>query len=262
VTSTGGATTSTGGNKSTGGSTSTGGATTSTGGGTTTGGSKSTGGATATGGASPGSGGQSGAAGAAGAGGSGPVNHAPTVNASVDQSVVAAGWPAPISATAADADLPDPVRSLSFSWTAVSGPGTVTFGNAHAIATSASFSVVGPYVLRLSASDGMLMGSSDVKVSVSPPEPCTGLCEKPVEVALDSAWSSGGLGNVAACFQTRTPIKGGNCGNFQSPRRLLVNSTAEPCDVGNWSSLPAARYGGTCIQVSEGDYAWAFLTLW
>ena len=45
-------------------------------------------------------------------------------------------------------------------WTKVSGPGTVTFGNAASPATTAQFSSVGNYVLRLTVSDGVLSASS------------------------------------------------------------------------------------------------------
>ena len=49
----------------------------------------------------------------------------------------------------------------------VSGPGTVTFANASAAVTSASFGAAGSYVLRLTASDSQLTGSDDVVVEVS-----------------------------------------------------------------------------------------------
>ena len=38
--------------------------------------------------------------------------------------------------------------------TMVSGPKPVTFGDIHALSTSAAFSTFGSYVLRLTASDG------------------------------------------------------------------------------------------------------------
>jgi hypothetical protein len=50
----------------------------------------------------------------------------------------------------------------------VSGPGTVTFGNASAVDTSASFSQAGTYVLRLSADDSALTGTDEVTITVQP----------------------------------------------------------------------------------------------
>ena len=40
------------------------------------------------------------------------------------------------------------------------GPGTVTFGNANAVDTTASFSAAGTYVLRLTANDGALTAAT------------------------------------------------------------------------------------------------------
>jgi hypothetical protein len=44
---------------------------------------------------------------------------------------------------------------LATRWQLYSGPGTVTFGNANATNTTATFSVVGTYTLMLSASNGI-----------------------------------------------------------------------------------------------------------
>jgi hypothetical protein len=57
-----------------------------------------------------------------------------------------------LTATAADDGLPN--GTLTTQWTKVSGPGTVTFGNASAVNTTATFSALGQYVLRLTANDG------------------------------------------------------------------------------------------------------------
>ena len=52
-------------------------------------------------------------------------------------------------------------------WTKVSGPGTVSFNNASAVDTTATFSQAGTYVLRLTASDGQLTSSDTMTVEVS-----------------------------------------------------------------------------------------------
>jgi hypothetical protein len=44
----------------------------------------------------------------------------------------------------------------------------VTFGNAGAVDTTASFSAAGAYVLRLTASDGALLASDSVSITVRP----------------------------------------------------------------------------------------------
>ena len=51
-------------------------------------------------------------------------------------------------------------------WSKVSGPGTATFGNANAVDTTATFTVAGTYVLRLTASDGQATTTDDVTVVV------------------------------------------------------------------------------------------------
>ncbi len=62
----------------------------------------------------------------------------------------------------------------SVRWSKDSGPGEVTFGDAHAAVTTARFSATGVYVLRLAADDGSPATSSDtLTVTVDPPPPAT-----------------------------------------------------------------------------------------
>lgn len=95
------------------------------------------------------------------------VNAAPSAAAGVDQ-VVLMGEQAVLSGIVADDGLPVPPGTLVVQWQAVAGPGDVTFGNASLAATTASFSVAGDYVLRLTASDGVLSSVDDVTVHVVP----------------------------------------------------------------------------------------------
>ena len=55
---------------------------------------------------------------------------------------------------------------LSVKWSAVSGPGTVRFAADSVAATTAYFSAPGSYVLRLTATDGVLTAMDDVAVEV------------------------------------------------------------------------------------------------
>jgi RHS repeat-associated protein len=66
-----------------------------------------------------------------------------------------------------DDQLPDPPATVSSLWTKVSGPGTVTFGTPSQLDTTASFSAVGTYVLRLTANDSQLTATDDVTVVVN-----------------------------------------------------------------------------------------------
>ena len=71
-----------------------------------------------------------------------------------------------LTATATDEGALQP---LTFQWTKVSGPGNVTFTNAAAANTTASFSAPGAYVLRLTASDDGSQASDDVALTVNSP---------------------------------------------------------------------------------------------
>ncbi|PYM89215.1 MAG: hypothetical protein DME04_26975, partial [Candidatus Rokuibacteriota bacterium] len=91
-------------------------------------------------------------------------NAAPVVNAGVDQTITLPAA-APLNGSYTDDGLSGlPVTTL---WTKTSGPGTVTFGNAAALTTTASFSTAGTYVLTLTANDGLLPGSDDVSITAT-----------------------------------------------------------------------------------------------
>ncbi|MCA9385379.1 S-layer homology domain-containing protein [Candidatus Dojkabacteria bacterium] len=93
-----------------------------------------------------------------------PTNTAPTVDAGSNQSITLPNQ-AILDGTVSDDGLPG--AGLSYSWTKVSGPGTVSFGNATAIDTTAEFTSSGIYVLRLTANDGELSGSDTITVTVN-----------------------------------------------------------------------------------------------
>ena len=98
----------------------------------------------------------------------GPVtNRAPTVDAGSDQTVVVPNA-ATVDGTVTDDGLPTPPGAVTTTWTRVSGPGTVTFGDASAVDTTATFSQDGEYVLRLTASDGALTAFDEVTVHAQP----------------------------------------------------------------------------------------------
>ncbi len=92
-----------------------------------------------------------------------PTNTAPSVNAGTDQSITLPAN-ANLDGTVSDPDAGD---TLTSTWSKVSGPGTVTFGNANNVDTSAAFSSAGTYVLRLSTSDGTATTTDDVQITVA-----------------------------------------------------------------------------------------------
>ena len=89
-----------------------------------------------------------------------PVNQPPGVNAGPDQTITLPGSTYLVG-TVSDDGLPNPPWAVTTTWSKVSGPGTVTFGNAAAVNTTAKLSVAGSYVLRLTANDSALQASDD-----------------------------------------------------------------------------------------------------
>jgi hypothetical protein len=97
-------------------------------------------------------------------------NQPPTVSAGPDRTIVLPNA-ASLTGSASDDGLPNPPGAMTFSWSMVSGPGTVTIANPAALTTTATFSVTGTYVLQLTASDGTLSATDLMSVTVNPPPP-------------------------------------------------------------------------------------------
>ena len=95
------------------------------------------------------------------------VNTAPVPDAGPDVAVLL-NEGAVLGGSVIDDGLPDPPGALTHSWTKQAGPGSVTFTNPNALATSASFSTFGDYIIRLTSSDSQLSGFDEVVVRVSP----------------------------------------------------------------------------------------------
>ncbi len=97
------------------------------------------------------------------------ANIAPIVEAGSNSAVTMPGL------AALDGTVTDDGRARPFTttWSKVSGPGNVSFGNAGAVDTTASFSQAGSYVLRLTADDGVHIVSDTVTVTVSAAGPTT-----------------------------------------------------------------------------------------
>ena len=93
-------------------------------------------------------------------------NLAPNANAgTVDQTIILPAS-ANLQGSASDDGLPNPPGAVSSSWSMVSGPGSVTFADANAMETTASFSTHGNYILRLTVNDGQLSDTDDVTIIV------------------------------------------------------------------------------------------------
>lgn len=106
------------------------------------------------------------------------ANQAPTVTAGADQ-VVTLSAGAVLTGAISDDGLPANPGDESSAWCAVSGPGFVTFASAASAQTVASFSKAGTYVLRLTATDGDLMVSDELTVTVTQDAPADQLTLTP-----------------------------------------------------------------------------------
>ena len=93
-----------------------------------------------------------------------PTNQPPYVDAGDDQAILL-GTSAALVGTVFDDGLPNAI--VTAEWLVDSGPGGVTFADPFAVQTSASFSDLGVYVLRLTLDDGELTGSDTVTVVVN-----------------------------------------------------------------------------------------------
>ena len=95
-------------------------------------------------------------------------NQPPSVTAGPDQTITLPAS-ATLTGSAADDGKPSPPGALTKLWSVLSGPGTVTFGSATSLSTTASFSEAGIYELQLTANDSQISNSDVLTVFVNPP---------------------------------------------------------------------------------------------
>jgi hypothetical protein len=94
----------------------------------------------------------------------GGFNRGPEVDAGPDQSVTSPEVALLVGQSSDDGRFGS---QLTTEWSLVSGPGTVTFEDATALNTAVTFSAPGEYVLRLTASDGMLSSVEELTIVVN-----------------------------------------------------------------------------------------------
>lgn len=101
------------------------------------------------------------------------TNTRPVIDAGPDQAIVLPANSV-LDGTVTDDGLPNPPGLVTTSWTKQSGPGTVTFADADAVDTTASFSAAGTYILVLTADDSALQAHDEVTIiASSSPTPIT-----------------------------------------------------------------------------------------
>jgi RHS repeat-associated protein len=170
-------------------------------------------------------------------------NAAPVASAGPDQRLAY-----PQSATSLDGTVTDdgrPLNEVHTTWGVVSGPGTVVFGNASAVDTSATFGVPGTYVLRLTADDQELTASDEVSVVVEPPNQApvvnAGLDQSVsiTSAALDATITDDGLPFDATVSVTWSQVSGPAGAVFSNANS--VNTTVTLPDVGTYVFRLAAN---------------------
>ena len=180
-----------------------------------------------------------------------PSNTAPTADAGSDDSITLPNY-ATLDGTVSDDGLPSPPASVTTTWTKDSGPGTVTFGDASAVDTTAGFSVEGTYVLKLEADDGTLTDSDTVQIVVNPepvntaPTADAGAddeCTLPDYATLDGTVSDDGLPSPPASVTT-TWSKDSGPGTVTFGDSAAVDTTA---------GFSAAGTYVLKLEASDGD---------
>lgn len=150
-----------------------------------------------------------------------PQAGAPVVDAGNSQTVLVTGA-ATLHGTVSDDGLPNPISST---WSLHAGPGTVSFGNTTSLDTSATFSAIGTYTLKLTATDGQYTTTDFVQVIVTP--------------------VTATLASVADTY-----IDGGSTGtNFGASMSLVVSGKPDEAALLKWdlSSVPA---GSTLLSAT------------
>ena len=126
--------------------------------------------------------------------------------------------------------------ALTITWNKASGPGTVTFGNPDQAITTATFSVAGSYVLRLSAGDSQLSSSDDVTITVSATPPVN---QPPVvnagsdqtitlptnTVNLNGAVTDDGLPTGSTLIMNWSKVSGPGTVTFSNPNGAIITAT-------------------------------------
>jgi hypothetical protein len=169
-------------------------------------------------------------------------NQAPTVNAGPDQTVTLPSS-ANLSGTATDDGLPNPPGTLTTTWSEVTGPGTVTFGDASSLGTTATFSDPGTYDLRLTADDSALQSSDDLIVTVA--SASQNLVGNPGFETSTTGWNTAGSDSGV----TLARVSGGHSGSWSGLVSNGGSGTAANCkmqDAPNWvTTTSAGTYTGS-----------------
>src|SRR6185436_13122529 len=97
------------------------------------------------------------------------------------------------------------------------GPGTVTFANPNALNTTATFSVVGTYVLRLTANDSALSSSDEVTIISSNAQPPVANFVVPESTGTAGAFVIASSGFTSSAFSSDKLLDDSNFTYWNAP---------------------------------------------
>jgi len=179
------------------------------------------------------------------------ANHPPAVFAGADQVVNSPG-DVDLKGVISDDGKPAVPGAVATTWSRESGPAPVTFGDACELATTATFTMSGEYVIRLSADDGDLAGYDELIVTinqaptiVSSPWADPNPVYFPNTTTVSVVASDDGL--PSACEMTYTWSKVGGPGNVT----FDPNGTA----ASHTSTVSFTAYGQHTLRVTVSDGA-------
>ena len=180
-------------------------------------------------------------------------NAAPVVDAGVDRSVTLAAGAVNLDGTLTTDDGLPATPAIVYAWTKASGPGTVTFGNAALIDTTAAFSQGGVYGLRLTATDGLgLAGTDAVTFTVLAPVSYT--AQASGRFNAESIWTPAGgpprsgdtanIGSYTVTTLSDNEVADGVTVNIQDTGKLQL--------AGPGASAISPIHSGAIVNVAAG----------
>jgi|GEM_PF-672972 len=154
-------------------------------------------------------------------------NLSPVVSAGEDQRITLPG-DAVLNGDISDDGLPNGI--LTSTWSKVSGPGEVSFTAPDSLNTTASFSMSGTYMLRLTANDGELSSFDNVSIDVSNGTSTVSVLSSRISASADDA-EEFQYGNIAlkssdleiGIYPNRPFTVGVRFTNIAIPENAIIN---------------------------------------
>ena len=162
-------------------------------------------------------------------------NQTPVVNAGPDQTIHVLS--AALSGSATDDGLPNPPGALTYTWSKVSGPGTVAFANQNAASTTATFSLGGIYTLQLTANDGALAGSDTIVLTVAPMPIYRSSGAKTASMTSAAVAAPSGVATGDLEILVTSTISGGSNSIANNGGSAWTAMTGSPVDAGGGEAL-------------------------